>query len=197
MTGSMEIVLFSTIIDKVESNKCYNFKDMRVQKFDNIRILKSTETTTVTDNNESKIVVSDDEIKATSFSRVVKGKVVKIDGKTLIPTYLCSTCSAPATITNAVGWCKNCDNVSTQDECNQKTDVKLTILDQNENLKLFISVPHSIMETQLKVTFSNGTKSEVIMKLINKLFLFTLNKTNTCLDISIEKEKETKSESCE
>ena len=70
----------------------------------------------------------------------------------------------------------------------------MTIVDENEKLKLSISVPHSIMEKQLNVKFSNGTKSEVIMKLINKTFLFSLNKTNTCLDITSKMEKETKSD---
>ena len=42
-TGNIEIVLFSSLIDEVSSNTSYDFTKMRVQKFMNDRILKSTE----------------------------------------------------------------------------------------------------------------------------------------------------------
>ena len=46
-TGSMEIVLFSSLVDEVSNNTSYDFKEMRVQKFMNECILKLTETTRV------------------------------------------------------------------------------------------------------------------------------------------------------
>ena len=46
-TGSIEIVLFSSLVDEVSNNTSYDFKKMRIQKFMNDRILKSTETTKV------------------------------------------------------------------------------------------------------------------------------------------------------
>ena len=46
-TGSMEIVLFSSLVDEVSNNTSYDFKKMRVQKFMNECILKLTETTRV------------------------------------------------------------------------------------------------------------------------------------------------------
>ena len=44
-TGSTETVLFSSLVDEVSNNPLYDFTKMRVQKFMNDRILKSTETT--------------------------------------------------------------------------------------------------------------------------------------------------------
>ena len=46
-TRSIEIVLFSSLVDEVSNNTSYDFKKMRVQKFMNDRISKSTETTKV------------------------------------------------------------------------------------------------------------------------------------------------------
>ena len=46
-TGSIEIVLFSSLVDEVSNNTSYDFKKMRVQKFMNECILKLTETTRV------------------------------------------------------------------------------------------------------------------------------------------------------
>ena len=45
-SGSMEIVLFSTVIDEVSNKTYYHFKKMRIQIFMDVRVLKSTETTT-------------------------------------------------------------------------------------------------------------------------------------------------------
>ena len=46
-TGSIEIERFSLLVDEFLNNTFYDFKKMRVQKFMNNRILKSTETTEV------------------------------------------------------------------------------------------------------------------------------------------------------
>ena len=42
-TGSIDMVLFSSVIDKISNNNCYDLKKMRIQKLMNNRILKSTE----------------------------------------------------------------------------------------------------------------------------------------------------------
>ena len=115
----------------------------------------------------------------------VKAKVVKIDGKTVIQTYLCSICNSPVNISNAVGWCQVSDNVSSQNECKLKTDVKITVLDESEQMRLYISVPDKIIEKLFNISVCNATKAEVIMKFMNKTFNFTLSrKGNTCLDMS-------------
>ena len=145
-TGNMEIVFFSDIIDEVKNNLCHNLTKVRIQKFMDNRVLKIAETTTVTQNDKANIEVTDDELSASTFPKNVKAKVVKIDGKTVIQTYFCSTCISPVNISNAVGWCQVCDNVSSQNECKLKTDVKMTVLDKCEQMRLYISVPHKIIE---------------------------------------------------
>ena len=102
-TGNMEIVFFSNIIDEVKNNLSYNSTKLRIQKFMDNRVLKTTETTTVTQNDKANIEEMDDELNASTFQKYVKAKIVKIDGKTVIQTYVCSTCSSPVNISNAVG----------------------------------------------------------------------------------------------
>ena len=43
--------------------------------------MKTTETTTATQNDEANIEVTDDELHASAFQKNVEAKVVKIDGK--------------------------------------------------------------------------------------------------------------------
>ena len=71
--------------------------------------------------------------------------------KKLIQIYLCLTCNTQVTINNAVGWCDICENAESQSECKLKTDVKIVILDESDQMKYYISVPHSLIEKSINV----------------------------------------------
>ena len=105
-TESIEIVLFSSLVDEVSNNTHYDFKKMIVQKFINDRILNSTETTKVSKNDDVAIFVTNEELSAFSYEKTVKAKVVSTDLKTLTQIYLCPACSAPVSINNAIAWCE-------------------------------------------------------------------------------------------
>ena len=55
----MKIVLFSLVIDKVSNNTCHDFIKMRIQRFMDLCVLKSTEITTLSENESVKISVRD------------------------------------------------------------------------------------------------------------------------------------------
>ena len=122
------------------------------------------------------------------LSKKCESKVFKIDGTTVIQTYLSSACSSPVNISNTVGYCQVCDNVSSQNECKLKTDVNMTVLDESGQMRLYIFVPHKIIENLFNISICNATKADVVMKLMNKTFNFFLScKGNTCLDVSSSK----------
>ena len=51
-------------------------------------------------------------------------------------------------------------------------------------MKYYISVPHSLIEKSIIVPVSNTSRKEIVMKLVNKNFNFTLDKgNNRCLDM--------------
>ena len=115
---------------------------MGIQKFMNNRILEFTESTIITENNIN-IELTNDELNASPFEKNVNAKIVKIDVKTLIQIYLCSTCNTKVTIHNSVGWCDIFENDESQSECKLKTDVKVVILDEKDQMKYYISVQHN------------------------------------------------------
>ena len=123
-TGSIETLFFSLVIEKISNNNCCDFKKIRIQKFTNNRILKSTESTTVTENSNINIELTDGELNVSPFEKIVNAKIVKTDAKTLIQIYLCSTCNTQVTTNYEVGWCDICENAESQGECKLKTDVK-------------------------------------------------------------------------
>ena len=65
----------------MKNDLCYNLRKLRIQKNLDNSILKTTETTTATQNDEANIEVTDDELNASAFQKNVEAKVVKIDGK--------------------------------------------------------------------------------------------------------------------
>ena len=144
--GSIEIVLFSSLVDEVSNNTSYDFKKMRVQKFMNDCIMKSTETTKVSKNDDVAIFVTDEELNAFSYERPVKAEFFFIDLKTLTQIYLCPVCSAPVSVNNAVAWCERCDNASSQTQCKSKADVKMVMLNESGKLRSTINVPHALIE---------------------------------------------------
>ena len=179
-TGSIEIVPFSLLVDEVSNNTSDDFKKMRVQKFMNDGIFKSTETTKVSKNDDVAIFVTDEELRAFSYEKTVKAKVLSIDLKTPTQTYLCPVCSTSVNINNAVAWCEKCDNASSQSQCKSKADVKMVILNESDQLRSTIDVPHALIEKSINLTVSNAPKKDIVMKLINKSFSFTLSKANKC-----------------
>ena len=69
-TGSIEIAFFRSVIDKISNNNCYDLKKMRIQEFVNNRILKSTESTTVTENSNINIELTNDELNASPLKKL-------------------------------------------------------------------------------------------------------------------------------
>ena len=122
------------MIDEVLNNTCYDFKKVRLQKFMDARVLKSTETTTVPESESFKISVSDDELSAFSYEKKRKAQRVSIGLKTLVQIFLLSVCNFPVNIDNTVAWCGKCDNPSPQIQCKSKTDVKMLVVSESDQL---------------------------------------------------------------
>ena len=177
-TGSIKIALFSSLVDEVSINTFYDFNKMRVQKFMNDCILKSTDTAMVSKNDYVAIFVTDEELSAFSYEKTVKAEVLSIDLKTMTQPYLCHVCSAPVSINSAAALCEGCDNASSLSQCKLKTDVKMVILNESGQLRSTINAPHGLIEKPINFAVSNTPKKDIVMKLGNKSFSFTLNKTN-------------------
>ena len=178
-TGSTEIVLYSSLVDKVSNNTHYDFKKMIVQKFINDRTLNSTETTKVSKNDDVAIFVTKEELSAFSYEKTVKAKVVSTDLKTLTQIYLCPTCSAPVSINNAIAWCERFIAKSMQ--------VESRCEDGNIGSGWSVKIYHRCTTRFNRKIHQFGCfktpKKDIIMKLIDKSFSFTLNKINKCLDM--------------
>ena len=119
-------------MDEVSNNMSYDSKKMTPQKSMNDCILKSFETAKVSKNDEVAIFVTDEEISAFSYE---KTEVVSIDLKAVTQTYLCSVCHEPVIINNALASCKKCENTSLQSQSKLKAEVKMVILNDNDQLR--------------------------------------------------------------
>lgn len=114
----------------------------------------------------------------------VVGKIVSIDSNTLNQSYLWSMCNVQVCIKNGLAPCNACNNGSTQSVCNFKSKVGLVIHQEEDQSKLHNNVPHSIVEKKFDTSLSNVKNKVILWKLIDKKFLFTIDRFNKYIKIA-------------
>ena len=77
----IEIILLSSLKDEISNNTSYDFKKMRVQKFNNDRILKSMGTTKISKNDDVAIFVTEEKLNAFSCEKTVKEKHMQVESR--------------------------------------------------------------------------------------------------------------------
>ena len=182
-TDKISGVFFEATIDMISEEGCYELTKMRVQKYHDQRILKSTEGTQVTKNPALGFVKTkdDNEVKNNEFS--IKGKITSIDLKTLKQTYQCSECNSPVSIVKKLGWCENCNHVSTQSACKSRALLNVGVT-ADDCTKYCVHIPHALIEEKFKVTMVNVVSADIVPKLVNKNLLFTLDASSRCIKIN-------------
>ena len=112
-TDKTPIIICELLIEEMSKESCYNMTNMRVQRYLDERILKTTLISEVSLNDDIEVTANDDivYILFTNETKIV-AKVVTADLKALAQTYLCSICNMSFSIENELGWCIDCNNVS-------------------------------------------------------------------------------------
>ena len=123
----------------------------------------------------------DDDVYNSSNQTKIVAKAVAVDLKTLVQTNLCSICNVSFSIENGLAWCNNYNNVSAKSACISKVYLGSSILKDDEQSKLHIIVFHLIIERKFDLPLSNTTQNVIFCKLINKTFLFTIDRFNNCM----------------
>ena len=184
-TEKISGVFFEEIIDQIKEGACYDLSKMRVQKYQEERVLKSTENSEAVENGALDLIKNDDDDNDASINETkMVAKVVTIDLKTLGQTYQCAECNAPVTIQAALAWCQACDNVSSQSVCKAKAFVNASIVSDTDHSRYHIKIAHSLIEKKFDIIISNVPKKDIIPKLINKTFMFTIDTTNKCVEFA-------------
>ena len=99
---------------------------MRVQKYMNDRLLKSTEPSTVVEIENSGTEVAKDEVVESNKTQT-EAKIVKIDMKPLVATFLYPECNPQVDIKNAAPSCNNCKIVSLKNMSKEKASVQMIV----------------------------------------------------------------------
>ena len=107
----MPTIIFESLIEQISEGSCYNMTNMWVQRYLDERILKTTETSEISSNNDIEVAKSDDDddVYISLDETKILTKVVALDLKTLVQTYLCSNCNVSVSIENGLAWCNNCN----------------------------------------------------------------------------------------
>ena len=103
----MPTIIFESLIEQISEGSCYNMTNMWVQRYLDERILKTTGTSEISSNNDIEVAKSDDDddVYISLDETKILTKVVALDLKTLVQTYLCSNCNVSVSIENGLAWC--------------------------------------------------------------------------------------------
>ena len=93
-------------------------------------------------------------------------------------------CNVQVCIKNGLARCNPCNNGSTQSVCNFKSKVELVIHQEEDQSKLHNNVPHSIVKKKIDTSLSNVKNKVILWKLIDKKFLFTIDRFNKYIKIA-------------
>ena len=136
----------------------------------------------VSSNNDIEVTTyGDDDDYISSDETKIVSKIMAVDLKTLAHTYSYSNCNVSVSIENGLAWCNNWNNVSSQSACKSKAYLGLTVLKDDDQSKLHIDVSHSITERKFDLSHSNTAQKVIVGKLINKTFLFTIDRFKKCM----------------
>ena len=186
-TDKIPIIIFESLIEQMSEICCYNMTKMRVQRYLDERIMKANVTYS---HNDVEVTTrgddydDDDDVYISPDGTKIAAKVMALYLKTLFQTYLCSNCNVSVSIENGLAWCNNF-NVSTQSACKSKGYLRLAVLKDNDQPKLHIDVSHSRIERKFDLSLSNTAQKVIVCKVINKTFLFTIDRFNECTDLLI------------
>ena len=192
-TDKIPIIFFESLIEQISEICCYNMTKMRVQRYLDERIMKANVTYEVSSHNDIEVTTSgddddddddDDDVYISPDETRIAAKVMALYLKTLFQTYLCSNCNVSVSIENGLAWCNNF-NVSLQSACKSKAYLRLAVLKDNHQPKLHIDVSHSRIERKFDLSLSNTAQKVIVCKVINKTFLFTIDRFNECTDLLI------------
>ena len=93
-------------MEQISEGSYYDMTNMRVQRYFDERILKTTITTEVSSDNDIEVTTNDDDDAYISPGETkIVDKVVVVDLKTLVQTYLCLDCNVSVSVENGLAWC--------------------------------------------------------------------------------------------
>ena len=95
-------------------------------------------------------------------------KTSSVDANTLNRSYFCFIWNMQVCIESGLVWYNACNNGSTQSLYKFQSNLTLGILEDENQPKLHINVPHSIAEEKLRISFSNVTNRIILRHLIDK-----------------------------
>ena len=146
-------------------------------------ILKTTLTSEVSSNNDIEVTVNDDDIYISPNDTKIVDKDVAADLETIAQSYFCSIYNMSFSIQNGIAWCNDCNNISAQSTCKSKVYLGSSIVKDDDQSKLHITVFHSIIERKFDLPLSITTQNFNVCKLINKTYLFSIDQFKKCMEL--------------
>ena len=172
-TDAIQVVFFGDLIDSIVENRCYDLCKFRVQKFEQVRVLKSTEMSTVKINENINVELCDDEIKVNNSEEEIEAKIVSIDANSFDIRVLCPKCKERITPDNGMVWCLTCGQVSSQEVCDKFLHLKVSTFNIITKMKIDLTVDHAILNHCFNTHIDQEDRKELVKKIMRKTYNIT------------------------
>ena len=114
---TIPITLFADLADQIENNISYSFTDVRVSKYKQQRLLKTTDVSTVA-QLENDILVDASQVQPLIVTATRSISNVQVN--TIEEITVCSQCKNPVEIQDGCATCHSCYNMESEQDCLQR-----------------------------------------------------------------------------
>ena len=128
-TDCIPITFFDKNVSKISEEKGYQITNIRASLFQAQRILKTTETTEITEDDNCKYHVTEVESSTSSLKKNIKGTIVSVNLKSFDKRFICPRCNLEKTPDNEIIYCDSCDVMTTTDCCLSTMQIEFVVQD--------------------------------------------------------------------
>ena len=182
-TDTIPINFFNECAEMVQNMQSYNISMVRVSKYSENRILKTTDSSKIEEIEDLDLTLTDTEIVEASENKI-NGKIVSIDIKSLEVKKLCPTCKAEVKPDNNIVICDSCQNMTLPEECIDNSSVGFVVEENvtktrhpaTATLKQIIE--WFCVETEEKIEIAHAMLGAKVIVVLNNGIAQSLDKNN-------------------
>ena len=168
-SGSHTISIFASdiILAALKNKESYSIGNVYVAKYEDQRVIKTSDLSTICKIKDLEIEVTSDEETAVSQNSTLLCRIVEIDQNTMKPSILCTKCKSQVYADkDGDVCCDTCGNMATAEECQKIHNLVCTLHITPDDYKLkHVRVPAALLQ-KLSVNMDNAMQ---FFKAIRKL----------------------------
>jgi hypothetical protein len=167
-TNSVKLVLWESIIDKIQTGKTYLFKNLKVGIFDDIKYLNTNE---LTDPQEIEDLHNINLTTPEIQDNTIEGRCIGVHIKRTASCIVCNMTISEAQLEEETITCNNCNITTLSSICNTKLVAQIVIQSMKDKKMLKFTCFNDAIISFLKTTDCQMSLSDIPLEDLRKIML--------------------------